>query len=83
MPYIPDISRKRIDDAIIGLELSAGEMAYLFTMVVLRFTEGKQNYAAYAEALGVLETTKLELYRRLVASYEDRKMEENGDVFPK
>lgn len=32
-------------------------------------------------AVGVLETTKLEFVRRVLAPYEDRKREESGDVF--
>jgi hypothetical protein len=39
------------------------------------------SYAAIAEAAGVLETAKLEFYRRLAASYEDEKIAENGDVY--
>ena len=34
-------------------------------------------------AIGVLECAKLELYRRVVAMYEDGKIKENGDVFLK
>lgn len=36
---------------------------------------------AHRTILGVLECVKLELYRRVAAPYEDRKIEENGDVF--
>jgi len=31
---------------------------------------------------GVLENVKQEMYRRLAAPYEDKKAEENGDVYP-
>ena len=34
-----------------------------------------------AEVLGVLECVKLELYRRVAAPYEDKKCQENGDVY--
>ena len=39
------------------------------------------DYAALAEAVGVIETAKLELYRRVAAPYEDDKIVENGDVY--
>jgi len=31
--------------------------------------------------VGVLECAKMELYRRVAAPYEDKKKEENGDVY--
>jgi len=39
-----------------------------------------ESYGAYKEILGELECAKFEIYRRLVAKYEDEKMIENGDV---
>jgi len=39
------------------------------------------NYADYNEVMGVLECVKQELYRRLIVPYENKKKEENGDVF--
>ena len=38
-------------------------------------------YAEFNEAIGAIECAKLELYRRMLAPYEDRKIAENGDVF--
>jgi hypothetical protein len=40
-----------------------------------------KSYFSYNEVVGVLECVKLEMYRRLVAPYEDRKCKENGDVY--
>jgi len=37
-------------------------------------------YADYAAFLGELEAAKLEIYRRQVAPYENKKIKENGDV---
>jgi hypothetical protein len=39
------------------------------------------SYAAIADVVTVLETAKLEFYRRVAAPYEDRKVAENGDVY--
>jgi hypothetical protein len=42
----------------------------------------KQNKKASAdEVVGVLECAKLEIYRRIAAPYEDKKIVENGDVY--
>ena len=38
------------------------------------------KYRRYNKAIGVLECIKLEFYRRMVAPYEDKKTELNGDV---
>jgi len=43
--------------------------------------EGRVRYAHLNEVVGVLECAKLELYRRVVAPYEDQKMTESGDVY--
>lgn len=39
-----------------------------------------KRYSDYAAFIGELEAAKLEIYRRLIAPYEDKKIEENGDV---
>ena len=44
-------------------------------------TNGPVRYALLNELVGVLESCKLEFYRRMVSLYEDTKIEENGDVF--
>ena len=38
------------------------------------------HYQEFNAAVGVLESVKLELYRRYVAPYENGKMADNGDV---
>jgi hypothetical protein len=38
------------------------------------------HYQDFNAAVGVLESVKLELYRRYVAPYEDGKIATNGDV---
>jgi hypothetical protein len=86
MPYInqarrndlaPDIDRFAPVNAV-------GELNYVITCLVQKFLA--QSHVGYTElnaAIGVLECAKLELYRRVVARYEDTKIKENGDVFPK
>ena len=38
-------------------------------------------YSDYNEVVGLLESVKLEFYRRMVANYEDSKIIVNGDVY--
>jgi hypothetical protein len=52
------------------------------TRIVLNFLGEQPRYADFNNAVGALECAKFELYRRLVAPYEDFKMAENGDVYP-
>jgi len=41
------------------------------------------SYSEYNEIIGILECAKMEVYRRLVVPYEDKKIEQNTDVFEK
>ena len=83
MPYI-----KKKDRAFIWNETS-GHLAYHLTMELLDFLDEQRckgnkktnNFEEYALAIGVIELTKLELWKRLVVPYEEKKCKENGDVF--
>ncbi len=85
MPYILELQRPRFDKHIAPLAWEVdepGELNYVLSCLVDDFiADHGFNYAAYNAAIGVLECAKLELYRRLVAPYEDEKRLENGDVF--
>lgn len=85
MPYIKKHRRQSLGTA---LEYSAidqidgpGELNYLVTIFVKDFLGDHPNYERFNAAIGVLESAKLELYRRMVAPYEDTKIKENGDVY--
>jgi len=45
-----------------------------------RARDGAYGYTTMSEVVGCLETAKLEFCRRHLWPYEDRKIEENGDV---
>lgn len=79
MPYIPKPDRVAIDGGL--PPTNAGELNYLLTKLCRVFLGPAPNYARFNDVLGALEGCKLELYRRLVATYEDAKREQNGDVF--
>jgi len=63
--------------------ISSGELNFAVTSLVLDYASGVPplSYAMINDVIGVLECAKLELYRRLASPYEDKKIEENGDVY--
>ena len=80
MPYIEKSGRSDLDYVVnyIG-QLTPGELNYLITKVLL--SQEHDCYSNFVTFLGTLEAVKLELYRRMIGPYEDKKKEENGDVF--
>lgn len=95
MPYISKERRECLIQDI--NPCTPGELNFILTFIILEYLESLKEvvpssglikaqllpnrYKDYNEIIGVLECCKLEIYRRLVASYEDKKKEENGDVF--
>jgi hypothetical protein len=81
MPYIKFSDKERL--AINQTPETPGELNYLVTCLALRYMGPKPtwNYAAINDVLGALEGAKLEFYRRVAAPYEDKKIQENGDVY--
>lgn len=80
MPYIDQDGRKRIDHG--WLAESAGELNYTITMLCKKYLEAKgEKYQTYNDIIGALEGAKLELYRRKISTYEDKKINENGDTY--
>lgn len=77
MPYI---KKERRDDSA-ELE-NVGDLTYVMAMICKEYMERKgESYQTHAEIRGALENTASEWYRRKTAPYEDRKKEENGDIF--
>lgn len=79
MPYIPPDRREeaRRDPS------TWGELNYAIVKLIdgMLSDGDRVGYSEYNAIIGVLECCKLEIYRRLVAPYEDTKKVENGDVF--
>jgi len=87
MPYIDQKSRAKFKAVMFPFlvsaelnKLTAGELNYLFTRIIDRQLDNA-NYARYNEIIGALECCKLELYRRMIVPYEDKKKKENCDVY--
>ena len=83
MPYIKPEDRNRLSTYFDGPEpASAGELNYCLTRVIQNYMfDKKHSYQNYNEVIGVLECCKLELYRRMIAPYEDEAIKRSGDVY--
>jgi hypothetical protein len=82
VPYVKKVDRPRLDQGADAR--TAGELNYVITRKIDAYLASKGvSYSSLNEVIGVLECAKLELYRRIVADYEDAKIAdpENGDVY--
>lgn len=83
MPYIKS-DRESWRRTPIGEATPAtvGELNFLFTSLAWQYFQlNGKDYQSVNDVLGALEGAKLEFYRRVAAPYEDKKIEENGDVY--
>lgn len=81
MPYIDQVIRKHMKTSQLHVMIP-GDLNYAITSLVNDYLgDHGVSYHTLNECIGVLECAKLELYRRIVAPYEDKKMKENGDVY--
>ena len=86
MPYILPERRKKLeeDNEITGLISkieNVGELNYCITRLCNEYI-GKinTNYQNLNSIIGVIESAKLEFYRRKVSPYEDFMIIKNGDL---
>lgn len=77
MPYI----RKEVREEAATNPYNPGELNYCLTRQIDLYLGDRPNYRLINEVIGVLECAKMELYRRIAAPYEDKKIIENGDVY--
>jgi len=84
MPYIQEDDRTDLKWAIDDLEKNidnAGKLNYVITCICLGYIYTKgEKYQNWNDVMGVLECSKQEMYRRFVAPYENKKIDENGDL---
>jgi hypothetical protein len=85
MPYIKNEQRNKFskvfDELAVCTPQDAGELNFLVTVICQRYLHLKgMKYQNINDCIGALEGAQLELYRRIAAPYEDKKIEENGDV---
>lgn len=78
MPYIDEKSRSRAKQT----PATPGELNYAITKIIDDYLSRiGVSYSTLNTCVGVLECAKLELYRRVVIPYENKKLDENGDVY--
>lgn len=81
MPYITSQRREELKDGG-SFARDAGELNYVITRIVLEyFCWNGRRYQQINDVVGALESCKAEFQRRIVNDYEDKKIEENGDVY--
>jgi hypothetical protein len=80
MPYVSPGLRCELDLGRVAR--TPGELNYQFTGIILDYLEEKGlSYQSINDIIGALEQAKDEFQRRIVADYEDTKIQENGDVY--
>jgi hypothetical protein len=84
MPYIPQENRPKFDDlldqALNKIE-NHGELNYVISTMAWEYVLGRKlSYTEMQHVIGTLECVKQEMYRRMLSPYEDKKIEENGDI---
>jgi len=80
MPYIHNkVNRARLDKIVDDFS-SMNDVGHLNYFLFKLAKKDCFGYQGYRDFFGEIESSKLEIYRRLVAPYEDKKIEENGDV---
>lgn len=81
MPYLADINKIDLDSG--RRPNHPGELNYTLTKVALQYVEDcGLSYKTINDILGAFDGASKEFYRRVAAPYEDKKIAENGDVYP-
>ena len=83
MPYIPADDRDLLTPRTNMFADSAGELNFQITQLVIEYLNyNGLSYQICNDIVGALDGAKAEFQRRVVGPYEDRKIAENGDVYP-
>lgn len=78
MPHIDKTIKDAIDNGHMKAS-EAGHLTYVFYKEGLQYMNRKgESYSNYCHVIGSLICAGLELYRRKIALYEDKKIAENG-----
>lgn len=87
MPYIKQEDRDELarqDRLVLFPRIdTAGQLNYEFTLKIIRYldTHGL-SYQTCNDIVGALDNAKSEFKRRVQDPYEDKKILDNGDVYP-
>ena len=78
MPYITKENKAYV---LARGPMSAGELNYAITQLLVKYAGTNYNYQTLNDIVGAVEGAKQEFIRRIVNPYEDKKVLENGDVY--
>lgn len=88
MPYIPPGRREELRHTLRSQSpVNVGELTYCITDFLVNYLldkaedNGVYRYNDLADCLAALDGSGKELYRRVIAPYEDTKIKLNGDVY--
>lgn len=82
MPYIADATRRNLLAARIAIPSDRAELAFTIATAVDDYFIGKAvSFSTLSDALAALQSVHGEVERRFLFTYEDRKLDENGEVF--
>jgi len=82
MPYIKKWGTHTFYPIISEQYHNSGELNYSLTRLCLIYLKDRTEcYQTYNDIIGALECCKQEIYRRKISDYENKKCQENGDVF--
>lgn len=86
-PYIKQEDREKFRPGLEDLkeileakQLPKGELTYLVYSQALSYFTGRESYTNISDAISALNDAGEELRRRFLNDYEDKKIDENGDV---
>ena len=74
-PYLENL-RKRMKE----VKNSKGDLTYLVYCLGIEYFRGRESYTNISSAISSLNDAAEEIRRRYLNPYEDKKIEENGDV---
>ena len=91
MPYTEDHLRQEVEQnglqdlsnyfVTLPIESAAGVLNQVGYSLVLRWIKLKgRKYFSFAVFIGTLICCVFEIYRRLIAPYEEEKIKDNGDI---
>lgn len=87
MPYIKPERRKLFDtqinainDTIKKNDATEGDLNYILSRIIGSVFLNEPRYHTICRISGVFDNVSREFYRRIAIAYEDRAIEENGDV---
>ena len=85
MPYVDQDRRLTSEqEKDLPIPQTTEELAYAFTKLSIRYaTQHDLSYQTINDIVGALEGAKAEFVRRVVVPYEEKKLAENGDVYPR